>query len=683
MKVMHVDTEEIFQKLRPILGDKLDPLWLEYQLNPKKRSEIDGFLQLLAAKHLGKPFSGRQIFLEPPPPEQSQGGYPLGTVLYGGKELGSFGLRQSEWIQHVGIFGRTGSGKTNVGFLIAKSLLAKGIPILVFDWKRNYRDLLQLVGPGQPSIYTVGRNVAPFSFNPLIPPQGTSPSIWLKKLIEIMCHVYWLGEGVAYLLQEAIDSVYEQFGVYDGQPDSYPTLADVKEWLSKAKVKGREAQWMDSTKRAIGTLCYGDIGKVLNVRQRSDLRTLLKSNTVLELDALTNSDKTFLIETILLWIHHYRLQEQSRELFKHAIIIEEAHHVLLKRKQSKETIMDVILREIRELGESIILIDQHPSLISLPSLGNTYTTIAMNLKHGSDVAAIAGAVLLDPEEKEYLGRLPVGQGIVRLQGRWYKPFLVKFPLVQLKKGKITDGALAAEGMSFSGTSDEILPVQEEKHEILAMRAGEKVTKEEIELLKDVMENIRSGVAERYARLNFSSYFGNKVRNSLVAKGLIEAVDISMGRGRISLLWLTDKGKESLKNLGFDVPVRGRGGPEHEYWKERVAQHLRALGYEVEVEKPIGGGRTIDLVASRDGEEMAIEIETGHSDYGVNVEKCSNASFQKILVLMTVSANRRQAMPQVEQRAVSFTPEVSVCNVMSFLRQHGQLGPLKKRKHLQP
>lgn len=666
--VMYVDTEEIFQKLKPILGDKLDALWLEYQLNPKKRSEVEGFLQLLAAKYLGKPYATKQIFLEPPPPEQSQGEYPFGTVLYGSKEFGSFGLRQHEWIQHVGIFGRTGSGKTNVGFLIAKELLAKGIPILVFDWKRNYRDLLQVTGPGALAVYTVGRNVAPFAFNPLIPPEGTKPTIWLKKLIEIMCHVYWLGEGVAYLLQEAIDGVYEELGVHRGSPESWPTLSDVKEWLSKAKVRGREAQWMDSAKRAIGTLCYGDIGKVVNVRELSDLRALLKTNAVLELDALTNADKTFLIETMLLWVHHYRLQERTREVLKHAIIIEEAHHVLLKRKQSKETIMDVILREIRELGEAIILIDQHPSLISVPSLGNTYCTIAMNLKHGHDVTTIANAMLLGAEEKEYLGKLPVGYGIVRLQGRWYKPFLVKFPLVELEKGRIRDRDLSEQSLSFSAAGGEILARQEESREILPIRAGEKLTRGEIELLKDVMKNITSGVADRFSRLSFSSYSGNRVRNSLVAKGLVEPVDISTGKGRVKLLWLSEKGKEALRNLGFDVPARGRGGPEHEYWKERARRRLEDVGYRVEVEKPVGGGRAIDLVAERDGQQLAVEIETGTSDVEGNVRKCVEAGFREVLVLAPRGSAIQQVGRRIRDLDRGLRERVSLRELPSFLEQ---------------
>ena len=47
------------------------------------------------------------------------------------------------------------------------------------------------------------------------------------------------------------------------------------------------------------------------------------------------------------------------------------------------------MREVRELGESIVLVDQHPSQISIPALGNTYCTIALNMKHSKDINALA------------------------------------------------------------------------------------------------------------------------------------------------------------------------------------------------------------------------------------------------------------------------------------------------------
>lgn len=419
--------EDVFRKLKPILGERIDRLWLAYQSDPKARRTIESILGLLAAKYLGENYEKNQILLEPPAEDKAWGEYPLGTVYYGERPCYSFGLREDEWVQHVSIFGRTGSGKTNVGFLILRNFLEKGKPFLVFDWKRSYRDLIK---KDNIKVFTVGRNSSPFYFNPLISPKGTEPTVWLKKLIEILCHAYFLGEGVSYLLLKAIDWAYRKYGVYE-DPKQYPAFEDVKEWIDSCRTKGREAMWMDSTKRTIGTLCFGEIGKALNVRKSVPIGDLLKDNVIFELDALTNSDKTFFTEALLLWIHHYRLNQGERGTFKHAILIEEAHHILLRKKHEmtgEETIMDVILREIRELGESIILIDQHPSLISIPALGNTYTTIAMNLKHRIDINTIADTILLEYDDKEFLSRLPVGSAIVKLQGRWFKPFLVRFPL---------------------------------------------------------------------------------------------------------------------------------------------------------------------------------------------------------------------------------------------------------------
>ena len=44
------------------------------------------------------------------------------------------------------------------------------------------------------------------------------------------------------------------------------------------------------------------------------------------------------------------------------IPIEEAHHVLHRQAPgARESTVDMLFREVREIGESIVLIDQHPS----------------------------------------------------------------------------------------------------------------------------------------------------------------------------------------------------------------------------------------------------------------------------------------------------------------------------------
>jgi hypothetical protein len=65
-------------------------------------------------------------------------------------------------------------------------------------------------------VFTVGRDVIPFRFNPLLPPPGFPPGTWLMKLVDVLKHAYFVGEGVEYLLRDAIDRVYEECGLYGG-----------------------------------------------------------------------------------------------------------------------------------------------------------------------------------------------------------------------------------------------------------------------------------------------------------------------------------------------------------------------------------------------------------------------------------------------------------------------------------
>ncbi|GAG68722.1 unnamed protein product, partial [marine sediment metagenome] len=178
----------------------------------------------------------------------------------------------------------------------------------------------------------------------------------------------------------------------------------------------------------------------LNICSYKSIDHILDKNIILELDALSQSDKAFFIQASLLYLHHKRMAEERREEFKHAIIIEEAHHILSDERKSLvggQSVMDIIFREIREFGESLILLDQHPSKISLYALGNTYCTICMNLKHKTDINAMGQCMLLD-KEREILGSLDIGQAVVKLQGRIARPFQIDVPEFVIRKGKISD-----------------------------------------------------------------------------------------------------------------------------------------------------------------------------------------------------------------------------------------------------
>ena len=517
-----------------------------------------------------------------------------------------------------------------------------------------------------------------FWFNPLIPPKGVDPRTWLKKLIEIIAHAYFLGEGVMYILQKAIDSVYRKWNIYDGNKDNYPTMSDVLNWLEEYPAKGREAQWMSSTLRAIGVLCFGEMGNILNINQQFSIEELLNKNVILELDAMTNSDKIFLIESLLLWIHHFRLSQSERETFKHAIIIEEAHHILLKQKQelsSGEAITDVILREIRELGESIILIDQHPSLISLPALGNTFCTIGMNLKHRTDVNTIADAMLLETDEKKYLGRLEVGEAVIKLQGRWFRPFLIEIPEVKIKKGYVTDEKLKEIMKKYSGYFKEFQVKQPVKKDIPQIPDKDKVPNgnsretslPELQksLLIDIFNNPFSGVVERYRRLNISRRNGNSLKNSLSDKHLIQQVNIPTKTGRFVLLEPTEKGYLILKNYGCESKRSNRHGSLiHEYWKHRIGKFYEKKGFDVIYEKSLNG-KTVDIYIKNGSKKIALEIETCKSNAVENIEKCLKYGFDSIISIPTSKNCEEKIKNGLKSKGLDKNNKIKVIHVFNF------------------
>lgn len=502
--------EDICKKLRPIHGRKIDRLWQAYSIeNTDGKRDIEQMLQILYTKTFPGGVLQDDSGLYPPPEKLVQGEYPIGTVTYADRDLFPFGLREDDWIKHMLIVGASGSGKTNLCFQIMKTFLHKGKPFLVLDWKRNYRDIIHEDYGKNVRVFTVGRNIAPFKFNPLIPPPGTSATTWLKKLIEVIAHATFVGEGVMYLLQKGLDNLYREFGMYDTQPvKRYPTLRDLLDTINGMEAKGREAGWMSSTLRALGALTFGETGKIFNIHQQPNIGELLEQPVILEMDSLTNSDKTFLVEGLLLWIHHYRLSSPNgkREQFDHAIILEEAHHVIGKEKSDLvggEAITDVIIREIRELGESVIIIDQCPSLLSLPARANTWCSMVLNLKDAKDVNSAASALLMEAADKKMLGRLDTGQAVVKLQGRWQRPFTIDIPLVPIKKGSVSD-IILSEKMSpystyFSTDHDEMIEQKEIPENRDPRKKKSEISSEEMKLINDIKENPYSGVVERYKK----------------------------------------------------------------------------------------------------------------------------------------------------------------------------------------
>ncbi|MBW7992682.1 MAG: DUF87 domain-containing protein, partial [Planctomycetes bacterium] len=502
-----MNIEKIAAKLKPLMPEKISKLMKTRELaDPDLQALIEKQIISTAYNYLGD--FHNKILLSLPPEKKAKGAINLGTILYD-KEKWPLGLSYGEMIQNTAILGRSGAGKTNVTFHILNQLIEKKIPFVFMDWKRTVRHLIPNFN-NKLNIYTPGRKLVKFPFNPFVVPPGIESNVYVNQLVDVMSQAFTLGDGSRSILRKAIASIYAQGNLC-------PTVADVIKELEKVPDTGRMGGWKVTAMRALESLEFADISSNDQISQEQLAEKMLHENTVIELDALAQESKKFLIPLLCLWLYYVRLKSQDREKLKLVIFIEEAHHVLHKRSQtSNETILEMLFRQCRELGIGIVVIDQHPHLLSSAAMGNTYTSIFLNQKDPSDINKAAAVCLLDADEKKYFSMLPVGQGIVKLQDRWMSPILVKFPLVNVNKGSVTDDILArysAINKAKTTGSGRNTPMLKHNFSMLQSEFGQvpRIPLYDIPLeepafafIEDVLQHPDDGVKARYKRLGLST-----------------------------------------------------------------------------------------------------------------------------------------------------------------------------------
>jgi len=634
--------EEKLRLLKPILSPaQWRYLRVQYVLEKdfRKKMDIENMMDFLIAKHVPG-LTTEQILLPPPEKSLLVGDYPAGEVMYPGGSFGIFGVREDEWIKHCGIFGKTGSGKTTLSIQILKELCNHNKPFLIFDYKRNYRDLLKHPDFAKEEIliFTVGRNaVVPFYFNPKDAPEGVEEYVWIKQLSQIIEKVYLLGPG-------AHDVFMESAGM--------GTFKEMHDKVLKQKKRARELLWWASVKRTLNAINYPGLGEMVNCLKGYPLPELLNKKVIFELDGLSNSDQAFVIGSLLLWIYHFRMRQPEREVLKHFIIIEEAHHLFL-RTGKEEDIADIIMREIRELGEAIIIIDQHPSKISVSALGNLSTKFALTLSLNQDVLALSNAMLLKKDEQKYLSMLTLGQCICR-SDRLPHPLLLSISNFPLKKGLVRDEDLKSHMVKYlEDLKPENLPLPERSN-LYGIQKRETLSPLGRIMLEHIALKPVLGLVKRFKELGLKVSHGYKIIQELISLDLIIPLTIDGNR----LYELTDKGK---KTLGKKLPQKGRGGLEHRYYLEKIKEHyLNNDGFTF-LEKD-----DIDLVVETIENSLALQMETGKSDIQANLTKLGRYKADLKYMVATNPETEIRIKAMLKELLIPDREKIQVIFVKDFL-----------------
>jgi len=555
--------EEMCKKLKPILGTKIDKLYMNYTFTdePDKKREIAQFIHALYIKYVSHAVLKDQILLEPPAKQLVRGDYPLGIVSYANQDLYTFNLREQDWQRHVCITGMSGSGKTTLAFQLIRNFIVKKKPFLVMDWKKSFRPLM-LIDP-EILLFTVGNETISNSFKVNInkPPRGVPPKEWISILTDIIIESFNASHGTAKILAETLDQAFKDFKVYQGS-ENYPTWYQILDRLlekeTENRTKRRETEWLTSAVRIAHTLTFGDYGKCLCTKgpEEMTVEELLDKKVIFEMYSLNNTQKKFFCEYLLTYI--YKLKKNMNmitDVFKHAIIVDEAHNIFLRDKPVylKETVTDMIYREMREYGESLICLDQHVSKLSETVIGNSACIIAFQQILPKDVEVISTITQLR-EHRNYFSMLDVGQAIVRLAERYNEPFLIKIPFIPLKRQNVSNEYVinrmtkyikeyklrkAIENSKEETINQELINLQrtyytsgvnttpnelKEIHINKEPQTYKEIIKEKIsdqeKAFLDLIQKEELSVSQAYKKLGLSARKGNQIKKALLEKGLI-------------------------------------------------------------------------------------------------------------------------------------------------------------------
>ncbi len=618
-----MDVERLAQRLKPLQPEQVRR-W------KRTREHADSELRILldrqlvsTARHAFGEYESK-LLLSLPPKKRASGPIKLGTLLYD-KERWPLGISKDELLQNMAIFGRSGAGKTNAVFHIIRQLETLNIPWVFLDWKRTARHLLPHL-KRQVRVHTPGRSIAPLQFNAFAVPPGLEPGVYANHVVDALAAAFTLGDGATSIIQKALRTVYAAGNL---TPSTDEILRQVELIKDRERIRG----WKISATRAVESVHLAGVESNKPVTQKYLVESLVKTSSIIELDALAANVKSFLVPILCLWLYNVLLSSRKREQLQLVIIVEEAHHVFYRGpRRTKESLMNQLMRQCREIGIAMVVVDQHPHLISSAVLGNTYTSLCLNLKDPGDIQAAAGISGVDEPDRRFISQLPVGQAIVKLQDRLREPVLVQIPHVNLDKGAVTDDLLLSLCHGNLTRSALRRRVSATRADVLGFRVEDwSIGEDESSFIEDVLKFPRDGVDRRYKRLGFSGDKGTRLKRGLVQRRIFDEETVAIGRTRRVLLRISRPVRHAIDSQHGNTI--DRASITHAFWQQYYAQSFRSRGYQIAVEAPVDGGR-VDLVARERDESVAIEIETGQSDVLANVRRCLRARFDRVIVVVT-------------------------------------------------
>jgi len=137
--------------------------------------------------------------------------------------------------------------------------------------------------------------------------------------------------------------------------------------------------------------------------------------------------------------------------------------------------------------------------------------------------------------------------------------------------------------------------------------------------------------------------------------------IATRSGQVVLYQLTDFGRTFCSSIGVDPDPKPRESLEHMFWISSAKKHFEKQGYDVLCEHPVKGNGAVDILATKPGQRIAVEIETGKSDVKINLKKVRKPGFDRIVLLATSPAAVTACQIAIDSTGKGASAKVEVLN----------------------
>ncbi len=296
-------------------------------------------------------------------------GIKVGDIIVDGADFADFRISKSDLNRNLLVTASVGHGKTSLIYNILSRLKNEGITFMVFDLKRDYRQLMF----EENTLYLDKNNLR---INPLLPPKGISKKEWAVHFADAFAHSFSLLIGSRDFLLDSLLEFYKNLNELET-----PTLSTFLRYLDGMKVRNDYLRVVKGRLRA--TLSATDI---FNCKKGVSFADIDNMNVIISAENLGTAEQGFLFSFILSYLFYLNINDiQKRNKLYKMIVVDDAHSILDSSKE-RDYAMGVplihqIVAKMRELGIGFIFSDQQIStmLSSVIQNSNTKFIGKMNL----------------------------------------------------------------------------------------------------------------------------------------------------------------------------------------------------------------------------------------------------------------------------------------------------------------